>query len=61
MKKCIFYRIPPPPPLGVKVLILNYPSTLLICYSATVDTCTNSEFRNSILILVTITRGAFFN
>lgn len=38
MKKCIFYRItPPPPPLGVDLLIVNYPLGKSIRSFASVD------------------------
>ena|GEM_PF-5910277 len=60
MKKCC-HLCGTPPPLGVKLLILNYLSVILIYYSTAADGYTNSEFRNSIFKVVTIPHdGSFY-
>ena len=55
------YPPPPPPPVGVKLSILPYFLKAFVHCSPALDGYTNSAFRNTILVHVTITKDAFFN
>ena len=58
-KNVITYMITPPP-VGIKLSILPYFLKAFVHYSPAIDGYTNSAFRNTILVLVTIMEKALF-